>query len=115
MVTMNSWVSWNWWIDPKEPSFDVLEEFKYFSSPESVWWSSDNFASWDVGNWPYSVPYWDWCIQMVKRRIASTEEQRTSRIFEERFERHQYKKSAKLARAQGLLPKGPRIPGAWVD
>lgn len=109
-------VSWNWWIDPKGPAFDVLEEFKYFgASNEGGRWPDEKWASWDVENWPYSFAYWHQCIKWVELRLANTEMQRTSKIFNQRFQRRQCKKAAKLARAQGLIFKGPRIPGAWVD
>jgi hypothetical protein len=37
------------------------------------------------------------------------------RIYNDRYERREHKKAAKLARAQGLLRRGPKISGAWID
>ena len=108
-------VSWDWWIDPEGPAFDVLEEFKYIGSLRPRWRYSEDWDRWSASYWPYCLPYWDVCMKRVKGGIASREEHRISRIFSERFARRQNAKAAKLAKAQGLYFKGPRMPGAWVD
>jgi hypothetical protein len=109
-------VSWEWFIDPEGSAFDVLEEFKNFGP--GLHDLQDSFWNLELArdrNWPFFYPSWQYCVQ--EREEGSTYETyiAIARRAEERFERRWYKKVMKLARAQGLFHKGPKIPGGWID
>jgi len=109
-------VSWEWFIDPEGSAFDVLEEFKNFGPGSHGLWSA--FESSELArdwNWPFFYPGWQYCVQIRGNNWAKEEYIAIARRAEERFERRWYKKVMKLARAQGLFYKGPKIPGGWID
>ena len=91
-------VSWEWYIDPAGSAFDVLQEFMYFGETYYYDWRFPNGEQLA----PIFYPAWH-----------STA--RALRIFNNRCERREQKKAKKLAREQGLLQRGPKVPGAWID
>lgn len=109
-------VSWEWLIDQGGAAFDVLDEFKNFGPGfHDLWGAFNNSESARDSTWPFFYPFWHYCVQ--EREGVSTYEGciAIARRAEERFERRWYKKAMKLARAQGLFHKGPKIPGGWID
>jgi hypothetical protein len=108
-------ISWDWFIDSNGKAFEVLEEFKNFG-PSVV-----DDISWLVGdhillcNWPFLYPRW--AFDMTDGTFRSWDKiiAELAQLAEDRFERRWHKKAMKLARAQGLLQRGPKVPGAWID
>jgi hypothetical protein len=106
-------ISWDWLIDPDGEAFDVLEEFKNFGLGYPSLW--DDFCSPEhTYNWPFFYPRWHYCMQIrdvdqYKNLLAIHEQ------AENRFQRRWNKKTMKLAKAQGIIYRGPKIPGAWID
>jgi hypothetical protein len=108
-------ISWDWFIDANGKAFEVLEEFKNFG-PRAV----DNFASIRCGpgllnNWPFFYPWWDYCVARAKLGSYDEYYAAIAQLAEDRFERRWHKKALKLARAQGIRQRGPKVPGAWID
>jgi hypothetical protein len=69
----------------------------------------------ETRDWPFFYPSW----QTIKSRAQydlyiKAEDESIRRIFNQRCERHRQKKETNLARAQGLLHRGPKVPGAWI-
>jgi hypothetical protein len=100
-------ISWEWYIDPAGRAFDVLQEFKYFG----IRYHDSRFSNYDV-DWPFFYPKWQ---QAFERRQLGSDEEPCLRIFNNRCERREQKKARNLAREQGLLQRGPKVPGAWID
>jgi hypothetical protein len=108
-------ISWDWFIDANGKAFEVLEEFKNFG-PSVV-----DDISWLLGdhiflcNWPFLYPRW--AFDMTDGTFRSWDKiiAELAQLAEDRFERRWHKKAMKLARAQGLLQRGPKVPGAWID
>jgi len=102
-------VSWEWYIDPAGRAFDVLQEFKYFGiTPQQIrWWPDD---------WPFFYPGWKHDAQRLRDGgpVSGNDKSRL-RTFQNRCERREQKKANKLARAQGILQRGSKVPGAWID
>jgi hypothetical protein len=65
---------------------------------------------------PFFYPAWYYPARNFQKgnRLDSDEES-CLRIFNNRCERREQKKAKKLAREQGLLQRGPKVPGAWID
>jgi hypothetical protein len=113
-------VSWEWYIHPTGRASDVLQEFRYFGIKYQE-------ASFYMGDWPYSqfydcnkdwpffYPKWYHTAQAFQRRRLNSDEESYLRIFKNRCERRGQKKARNLAREQGLLQRGPKVPGAWID
>jgi len=109
-------VSWEWFIDPEGKAFDVLEEFKNFG-PATHNIFSDYRCPERTENWPFIYPGWQHCakkVAWVEDEYEYNKQRRTFKLFEDRFERHRYKKATKLTRVRGIH-KGPKMPGAWID
>jgi hypothetical protein len=108
-------ISWDWFIDANGKAFEVLEEFKNFG-PGAV----DDMA-WYYGcprslnNWPFFYPRWDFYGAWARFRSWDEDSAAIAQLAEDRFERRWQKKAVKLARAQGILQRGPKVPGAWID
>jgi len=103
-------VSWKWFIDPDGSAFEVLNEFKNFGTGEQ-----QPFI-YEKNNWPFFYPEWckyTWGLQGY--RNLSREKALLIRNCENRFQRRQQKKEFKLARAQGVFYRDPKIPGAWIE
>jgi hypothetical protein len=100
-------VSWEWYIDPAGRAFDVLQEFKYLG----MRYQQSLYPNYNV-DWPFFYPKWQ---QAFQRRQLGSDEEPYLRIFNNRCERRELKKARKLAREQGLLQRGPKVPGAWID
>jgi len=108
--------SWEWFIDPEGTAFDVLEEFKNFEPGlHDLWGAFRNPELARDRNWPFFYPGWRYCVQARKKGSTYERYIAIARQAEERFARRWYKKVMKLARAQGLFHKGPKIPGGWID
>jgi hypothetical protein len=104
-------VSWDWYIDPTGMAFDVLQEFRDFGT-----------GSQKIRRGPITADTCHLSIQngneiaLCQARMGSTEADMSRlRICNDRYERREHKKAATLARAQGLLRRGPKVPGAWID
>ena len=105
-------VSWEWYIDPAGQALDVLQEFKNFGigSQHMEWWLDDS------RDWPFFYPGWKYDAQRLRAGWSvSGNDQSRLRTFQNRCERREQKKARKLAREQGLLQRGPKVPGAWID
>jgi hypothetical protein len=97
-------ISWDWFIDANGKAFEVLEEFKNFG-PGAI------SGLIDSNKWPFFYHRWD----RAKFRSWDENSAAIAQLAEDRFERRWHKKATKLARAQGLLQRGPKVPGAWID
>jgi hypothetical protein len=105
-------VSWEWYIDPAGRALDVLQEFKNFGigSQHMRWWPNESSA------WPFFYPGWKHEAQRLRDGWpVSGNDQSRLRTFQNRCERREQGKANKLARAQGILQRGPKVPGAWID
>lgn len=108
-------ISWDWFIDANGKAFEVLEEFKNFG-PGAV----DDMAYFlrgpeSLANWPFFYPRWDYYVTEAKFASWDEDVATNAQLAEDRFERRWQKKAMKLARAQGILQRGPKVPGAWID
>jgi hypothetical protein len=105
-------VSWEWYIDPAGRAFDVLQEFKNFGiGPQQIrWWPDDS------EDWPFFYPGWRHDAQRLRDGgpVSGNDKSRL-RTFQNRCEHREQKKANKLARAQGILQRGSKVPGAWID
>jgi hypothetical protein len=105
-------VSWEWYIDPAGRALDVLQEFKNFGigSQHMRWWPDKS------RDWPFFYPGWKHEAQRLRDGWpVSGNDQSRLRTFQNRCERREQGKANKLARAQGILQRGPKVPGAWID
>jgi hypothetical protein len=108
-------ISWDWFIDANGKAFEVLEEFKNFG-PGAV-----NDIDWfglfpgSLVTWPFFYPRWDFSGTRARFRSWFGNSAAIVQLAEDRFERRWQKKAMKLARAQGVLQRGPKVPGAWID
>jgi hypothetical protein len=106
-------VSWDWFIDPEGQACDVLEEFKNLGSTchRYPYWQDKINAL-----WPIVYSRWQW---FVKGPCLPGAREKEETIFvhraNDRFKRRCEKKAMKLAKAQGIFHKGPKMPGAWID
>ncbi|KAH8768731.1 hypothetical protein F5882DRAFT_509214 [Hyaloscypha sp. PMI_1271] len=104
-------VSWEWYIDPAGSAFDVLQEFMYFGGTYDDWRFPN--CDWEL---PFFYPAWHYTARAFQRGMRlNSDEESYLRIFNNRCERREQKKAKKLAREQGLLQRGPKVPGAWID
>jgi hypothetical protein len=108
-------ISWDWFIDANGKAFEVLEEFKNFGpgAVDDIDWFVHGPRS--LNNWPFFYPIWD--FYGTRARFIPWYEITPAKVqlAEDRFERRWQKKAMKLARAQGILQRGPKVPGAWID
>jgi hypothetical protein len=105
-------VSWDWYIDPTGMAFDVLQEFKDLGTgPQNILWPDYSEG------WPFVYSGWPGnAIHVEERGVrVSDADMSRLRICNDRYERRELKKEVKFARAQGLLRRGPKVPGAWID
>jgi hypothetical protein len=105
-------ISWDWFIDANGKAFEVLEEFKNFG-PGVV--DENAYCPGSLDNWPFFYPRWDFYGTRARFRSWDENSAAITQLAEDRFERRWRKKAMKLARAQGLLQRGPKVPGAWID
>jgi hypothetical protein len=102
-------VSWEWFIDPEGSAFDVLDEFKNFTL--DLYPDED-----EKEHWP--IAYSNCCKYTRKWQFGealSPKELSKLRMYNDRFQRCQYKKALKLDKAQGILRRSYKVPGAWID
>ncbi|KAE9365956.1 hypothetical protein N431DRAFT_385949 [Stipitochalara longipes BDJ] len=107
-------ISWDWFIEAGGNAFEVLEEFKNFGPGRHLTVVDYNQPG-SMYNWPYSYPVWQWCVEMKRFGGAGENQMAAVQKAEDRYERRWHKKALKLARAQGIVHRGPKMPGAWVD
>jgi hypothetical protein len=107
-------ISWDWFIDANGKAFEVLEEFKNFGRgyDDFYWYLMIHRR---FNNWPFLYPKWTFDVEEAKSRYCREIIPGRVQLAEDRFERRWHKKATKLARAQGLLQRGPKVPGAWID
>ncbi len=48
---------WDSWVDPNEPAFTVLQEFRNFGKAEIIIFGDPKPVGWSV-NWPFFDPDW---------------------------------------------------------
>jgi hypothetical protein len=108
-------ISWDWFIDANGKAFEVLEEFKNFGPGyhDVTYWNLTRAGL--FSNWPFLYPKWAFDMEEAKFRSWDKKLAELVQLAEDRFERRWHKKATKLARAQGLLQRGPKVPGAWID
>ncbi len=107
-------ISWDWFIDPEGQAYDVLEEFKNLRCVTYI----DMHRKDRLGfNWPIIYSMWHWSV--AYRHLYAFYRKKEDSIFvqraNDRFKRRCEKKAMKLAKAQGILSRGPKMPGAWID
>jgi len=104
-------VSWDWFIDPEGQAYDVLEEFKDFGGfrppPGSAFLPFNEL-------WPVVFSRWQWLAEDLQF-VCGDKDYIILVQRAHRFERRCEKKAMKLAKAQGIFHKGPKMPGAWID
>jgi hypothetical protein len=106
-------ISWDWFIDAEGQAFDVLEEFKDFGCFRIPYGARDDQV--DL-TWPFVYSKWQWCALQARRYWWCNKDTLAfAERAEYRFEQRWHKKAMKLAKAQGLIHRGPKIPGAWID
>jgi hypothetical protein len=105
-------VAWEWYIDPAGMAFDVLQEFKDFGTGPQ---SGNHGHSHYYIDWPFLYSESERIAANVRWGEAEADEESRLRNFNNRCERREHKKAMKLARAQGLLHRGLKMPGAWID
>jgi len=66
-------------------------------------------------DWPFRYSEWHRIAEYFRLGYADADEEYLLRTFNDRCERREQKKATKLARAQELLQRGPKVPGAWID
>jgi hypothetical protein len=99
-------LSWDWWVDPKEPAFIVLHEFRHFGQAEYSFYDEYN----PLVYWPFIYPKWTLWL-----KVWITEEDTTLlKRFQQRSDHRWQKKIIKQAKIQGTYKK-PKIPGTWID
>jgi len=99
-------LSWDWWVDPKEPAFIVLHEFRHFGQAEYSFYDEYN----PLVYWPFIYPKWTLWL-----KVWITEEDTTLlKRFQQRSDHRWQKKMIKQAKIQGTYKK-PKIPGTWID
>jgi len=101
-------LSWDWWVDPKEPAYTVLHEFRHFGQAEHSPYGKLRFPG--EGYWPFIYP--DWTLGLIKWAIEKNKE--LLKRFQQRSERRWQKKIIKQAKIQGTYKK-PKMPGTWID
>jgi hypothetical protein len=106
-------VSWDWFIDSEGQAYDVLEEFKNFGIFHSPLGSRLEKANL---HWPMAYSRWQWFADMLPwRRFLHPDNTILVHRANVRFKRRCERKAVKLAKAQGIFHKGPKMPGAWID
>jgi hypothetical protein len=108
-------ISWDWFIDANGKAFEVLEEFQNFGPGyhDVTYWYLTHPEL--FRNWPFLYPKWDFDVTDIFFEYWNENSAAIAQLVEDRFERRWHKKATKLARAQGLLQRGPKVPGAWID
>ena len=118
IISKAPYMAWDWFIDSEGNAADVLEEFKNFGPcaqniPGHMYYVHLHTRT--SHNWPFFYPEWQWHVWEKdwgsRNKVTTALAQRT----EARYERRWHKKALKLARAQGTIHRGPRMPGAWID
>lgn len=113
--------SWDWWIDPATPGFEVLKEFRSFGPP----WHDPTIEPEDDGyQWKYNFPFVYLSIHRINQPVEQSHEHITGdwdkrnpqiRLWHIRGESRRQKKADKLAKARGLDGRRLPLPGAWID
>jgi hypothetical protein len=108
-------ISWDWFIDVNGKAFEVLEEFKNFGPGDVDYFARYVCGPGSLGNWPFFFSRRDFYVTVAKLGLWDEKSAAIVQLAEDRFERRWQKKTMKLARAQGILQRGPKVPGAWID
>jgi hypothetical protein len=101
-------LSWDWWVDPKEEAFTVLQEFRHFGQVEEFIGGEllpDNGTKY----WPFIYPNWTCWISYERLKKGKTLLERVQQRYDYRWK----KKMIKQAKIQGTYKK-PKMPGAWI-
>jgi len=102
-------LSWDWWLDPKEEAFTVVQEFRHFGRAESFVGGQPERAAWSF-YWPYIYPNWTWGL----KDWANRKERALLERFQQRSDCRWNKKMIKQAKMQGTYKK-PKMPGTWIN
>lgn len=122
-------ISWDWWVDPEAPGFEVVREFRDFEPPFGLLsdhhYNPEEFCC----DWREDFPYV--CLMRHVREehepskedldpsLESTRDLREQhsqfRLWNIRGESRRQKKADKLAKAMGLGGRQLHLPGAWID
>jgi hypothetical protein len=101
-------LSWDWWVDPTEPAFKVLHEFRHFGQTEP------SYKYYDERNrlvyWPFIYPEWAFGL----KGWPDEEETTLLKHFQQRSDHRWQKKMIKQVKIQGTYKK-PKMPGTWID
>jgi hypothetical protein len=104
-------LSWDWWVDSKEPGFTVLQEFRQFGQAERIFYGQLPHT-WRTGwsaHWPYIYPDWTCGLSFWpyydEKALLERVKQRSDRRWE--------KKMIKQAKIQGTYKK-TKMPGTWI-
>lgn len=103
-------LSWDWWVDPKEPAFTVLQEFRHFGRAEIIDGEPEP-AEWSY-YWPYIYPDWTRGLNF----LSDDEEKAVLKRFQQRSDHRWKKKMINQAKMEGTYtkPKMPKMPGTWI-
>jgi hypothetical protein len=108
-------VYWDWWIDPRSPAYEVLQEFRNFGpAVHDISQNSFHCTEGHDENAPFF--YYQLYEKFVSKDATIYYVEKPEHLAaQRRFEKRMHKKAVKLAKAQGLCMKVPRLPGAWIE
>lgn len=117
-------VSWDWFIDPQGPIFDLLQEFMNFGMTVSdvsyigyvgnigyIDEEEDEMLEEEDETWPFFYPAWQ---GRLRRGWRDPETLKLGRIAKARYENRGREKARKLGKARELRGVS-KMPGSWID
>jgi hypothetical protein len=105
-------MSWDWWIDPKEPAFLVSHEFRHFGEAENFRWNENRLPGWSFF-WPFFYPHLTSCDEDYYC-WGSKKIEESLKCLQTRYDRRWQKKMIKEAKINGTDGM-PKIPGTWIE
>jgi hypothetical protein len=102
-------ISWDYYVDPKGKGFEVIQEFRHFGDGDKLDLRAND------KRWPFIYTLWPWHTKQKELGARDQHIDARVQLEEDRFEWRWQKKVRKLTRAQGILYRTPKMPGAWVD
>lgn len=110
-------VSWDWYIDPAGPAYELLTEFKDFGPIPSdfIYFGylddDDLFVEEEDQNWPFFFSLWQ---DRLRKGWRDPMTLKFGRLVEARFENRQRKKAKKLANDRKNF-RSLKMPGSWIE
>jgi hypothetical protein len=118
-------VSWDWFIDPQGPVFDLLLEFRNFGPTISdvsyigcvnltsnyVEEEETEMLEEEDETWPFFYPDWQ---ERLRRGWRDPETLKLRKIAKARYENRRRKKARKLGKAREIR-RVPKMPGSWIN